>query len=349
MTNTISSRELGKSANWETQGSHAVGNSGNGVRLSHQLIESSLQLVHATPGRIRLRATTDMSLKTALETFLQQLQQQDGVTEVCLNQQTGSVVVAFDEKKLSLSQMLASLQQLGVSQPPAASEENKTDPFAAWKSVEFWKEQGLDIIPLITGLMVTGGLGIHGLPAIPVYLIAAGATRQVIDKTIGEEHKAAEEGENAYSVVHTIPGRVRFSVPRIAQHRAYARRLEKLVKADVQVTSVRINRDAASIVITYEGGVIPVSHWVDLIQSPDEERAETNLTTATTQQPSSEENSEADIPITLITATQQTTPGVASLWAKLKPPALAAYLAFMANLPLKALLERPNCVEESND
>jgi hypothetical protein len=138
-------------------------------------------------------------------------------------------------------------------------------------------------------------------------------------------------------------------VPRIAQDRAYARRLEKLVKADAQVTSVRINRDAASIVITYEGGVIPVSHWVDLIQSADEERAETNLTTATTQQPSSEENSEADIPITLITATQQTTPGVASLWAELKPPALAAYLAFMANLPLKALLERPNCVEESND
>jgi hypothetical protein len=342
---------------------------GNSKPASKAISESTvqlncgLQLVHATPGRVRLRAT-DSSLKLILDTISQELRQQDGVREVSTNQQTGSLAIAFDEKKLSLPQILEVLQQFGVSEPQASlPEEQKTDPFAAWKSVEFWKEQGLDIIPLITGLMVTGGLGIHGLPAIPVYLIAAGATRQVIDKTISEEHKAAEEGEKvkgerlkeeslfplplnpsptseiAYSVVHAIPGRVRFSVPRIAQDRAYARRLEKLVKADAQVTSVRVNPNAASIAITYEAGVIPVSHWVDLIHSADEERAQTIVTTATTQQASSEENSEADIPITLIAATQQTTPRAASLWTELKPPALAAYLAFMAHLPVQALLE----------
>ncbi|HCF27221.1 MAG TPA: hypothetical protein DEV81_08465 [Cyanobacteria bacterium UBA11049] len=153
--------------------------SGEGFNL--QQMGSSFQVVHATLGRLRLRAN-DISLKPALKTFAEVLRQQEGVNEVQIHQQTGSLVVKFDENKLSQSRMLASLQQLGVSQAPTPEEKN-TDPFAAWKSVDFWKEQGLDFIPLATGLAVTGGLGISGLAAIPVYMIAAEATRQAIDLT----------------------------------------------------------------------------------------------------------------------------------------------------------------------
>lgn len=123
--------------------------SGEGLNL--QQIGSSFQVVHATPGRLRLR-TNDISLKPALKTFAEVLRQQEGVNEVQIHQQTGSLVVKFDENK-SQSQALASLLQLGVSQAPAP-EEKKTDPFATWKSVDFWKEQGLDFIPLATGLAV---------------------------------------------------------------------------------------------------------------------------------------------------------------------------------------------------
>ncbi len=148
--------------------------------LTVQPSAHGLQVLHATPGRLRLRAT-DSSIKSILDTISQQLRQQDGVREVSANQQTGSLVVTFDENKLSLPQMFGVLQQFGVSEPQASlPDEKKTDPFAAWKSLDFWKEQGLDFIPLITGLVVTGRLGIHGLAALPVYLITAGATRQVI-------------------------------------------------------------------------------------------------------------------------------------------------------------------------
>lgn len=307
-----------------------------------------LRVVHATPGRVRFR-TTVSSLKSILDsTISQQLRQQDGVDEVCTNQQTGSLVVTFDQNKLSLPQIVGLLQQFGVSEPQASlseAEEKKTDLFAAWKSVDFWKEQGLDFIPLITGLVVTGKLGIHGLLAIPVYMITAGATRQVIDITRGlsvseplasqESYSRRSSGQEAseftYSVVHAIPGRARFNVPRLAHDRAYAQRLQRLLKTDAQVITVRVNPVAASIAIAYEPDVVPVSHWVDLMQLADDEaNAPTNPTTATTQQSSQQQVSKPTVLIDLTTPT----PEAASPWAELKPPALAASIAHMAKLPV---------------
>jgi hypothetical protein len=115
-----------------------------------------LHIVHATAGRVRIRAT-DGSHNSKLETISQNLRKQDGVREVSVNDQTGSLVVNFDEKKLSLPQMLERLQQFDIHQLPASPQaESKQDPFAAWKSADFWKEQGISFIPMFTGLAVTG-------------------------------------------------------------------------------------------------------------------------------------------------------------------------------------------------
>jgi hypothetical protein len=54
-----------------------------------------------------------------------------------------------------------------------------------------------------------------------------------------------------YQVVHAIPGRVRFRVPRLRHDSDYAQRLQTLTESDDWVTDVRINRTAASIAITY--------------------------------------------------------------------------------------------------
>lgn len=319
------------------------------AELMSQPLKSGLQVVHATPGRVRFR-TNDTNLRAILGTISQQLRQQDGVYEVRSNQQTGSLVVSFAQNKLSLPQMLEVFQQFGVSDPQTPLPEAKqTDPFAAWQSIDFWKEQGISLIPLITGLLVTGRLGIHGLPAIPVYLITASATRQMIDHTrnqgtwVGDrgDEYSAESGQVIpdllvvqpakieYSVVHAISGRIRFHVPRLAQDQAYAQQLQRLLKADAQTTSFRVKRAAASILITYEPGVIldaqmqsrsvseRVLHWVGLIQKAGEAISQTKSTMAT----------------------EQPTPESASAWADLKPPALTASLEFMANLPAQAVAE----------
>jgi hypothetical protein len=362
-----------------------------------------LQIVHVTTGRVRLR-TTDSSLNSMLDSIAQDLRSLEGVREVTVNEQTGSLVINFDEDKLSLPQILALKSDLEIQQPQASSDSpSKTDPFAAWKSASFWKEQGISLIPMMTGLAVTGRLGIHGWVSIPVYMIVADATRGVIgylgsqvpisEKNEGNHTSSAiksdiselelskEERNNLekasevtapakidYSVVHAIDGRIRLNVPKIAQDRAYARRLERIVKTDAEVTSVRMNFDAASIAIAYQSREIPLSHWVNLMELA----LETNLPTQTitkANQPLQEVSQIAEItdattanqntpvsqtaevaeatrandptPVTQTaevmnsTTANKTSSKLSSLWTNLKSPAMSFSLGVMANLPLQ--------------
>jgi hypothetical protein len=252
-------------------------------------------------------------------------------------------------------------------------------------------------------LAVTGRLGIHGWVSIPVYMIVADATRGVIgylgsqvpisEKNEGNHTSSAiksdiselelskEERNNLekasevtapakidYSVVHAIDGRIRLNVPKIAQDRAYARRLERIVKTDAEVTSVRMNFDAASIAIAYQSREIPLSHWVNLMELA----LETNLPTQTitkANQPLQEVSQIAEItdattanqntpvsqtaevaeatrandptPVTQTaevmnsTTANKTSSKLSSLWTNLKSPAMSFSLGVMANLPLQ--------------
>lgn len=55
-----------------------------------------------------------------------------------------------------------------------------------------------------------------------------------------------------YRVVHTVPGRVRFRIPLLADRPDYADNLQKLLESDSRVIGVRLNRQAASIAISYQ-------------------------------------------------------------------------------------------------
>ena len=77
--------------------------------------------------------------------------------------------------------MLALLQEYGIQPQAAPQTLSNTDLLAPWKSVDFWKEQGISLIPLFTGLTVTSGLGVSGLASIGVYMITANLTRSAID------------------------------------------------------------------------------------------------------------------------------------------------------------------------
>jgi hypothetical protein len=365
-----------------------------------------LQIVHAINGRVRLR-TTDSSLNSILDSIAEDLRSLEGVREVTVNEQTGSLVVNFDEDKLSLPGILALKTDLEIQQPQASSDSpSKTDPFAAWKSPSFWKEQGISLIPMMAGLAVTGRLGIHGWVSIPVYMIVADATRGVIgcvgsqvptseknegnnnssailelskekrkstiqqEKSTNNLEKASEVAAPAkidYSVVHAIGGRIRLNVPKIAQDRGYGRRLERIMKTDAEVTSVRINFDAASIAIAYKSREIPLSHWVSLMELALETNPATQPIT-TANQPLQEVSQTAEITdatttnetipvsqtaeITDATTTNHSTPvsqtaeiidattvnqassELSSLWSNLKSPAMSFSLGMMANLPL---------------
>jgi hypothetical protein len=188
MTKTISSR---KRLSLDLQKSDGLVSShlkGNKVKketkqsVAQSTGQSSLgelHIIYATSGRVRVRAI-DGGDNLKLETICQSLHRRDGIKEVYVNERTGSLVINFDEQRLSLPQMLELLQSFGVEQRSQSHHESKTDPFAAWKSPDFWKEQGISFIPLFAGLAVTRRLGIVGIAAFPVYFITANATRRVI-------------------------------------------------------------------------------------------------------------------------------------------------------------------------
>ncbi|MEO3705099.1 HMA2 domain-containing protein [Trichormus azollae] len=207
----------------------------------------------------------------------------------------------------------------------------KQDAFAEWKSLDFWKKQSLDLIPLLTGLAVTGRIGIHGLAAIPVYMLTADATRRVINclepEFLSEEKikpipdiDRKYNTQIAYNIVHTIPGRIRFYIPLIAQDSAYTQRLETLLKAHNKITNLRVNSRASSIVIAYEYPGISIFHLLEIMEL------------ALQQNPS------IYPPISEIAITDinhlELPPKTSNVWTSLKPASLSYSLNFMANLPL---------------
>jgi len=278
--------------------------------------------LHITPGRLRIRLGHG-NWDQQLERIRQHLQQQDGVREVVINQQIGSLVITFDENQFPCPEMLATLQQLGIQEPQNPPDlTNQTDLLSEWKSWDFWKNQSIALIPLLTGLGVTGGLGIKGLAAIPLYILTADTTRWVmnyLEPSATQSAPTPPAAKIAYRVVHQIPGRIRFYVPQITNDRAYGRRLERLLKTDKNVTHVRVNSDAASVAVAYksESKEISISHWVELMElalqtNPPSQPLNTNTTIESEDQ----------------------TQIVNSLWTDMKPTSLCYSLAFLANFPL---------------
>ncbi|MGH8002061.1 MAG: HMA2 domain-containing protein [Brasilonema sp.] len=84
-------------------------------------------------------------------------------------------------------------------------------------------------------------------------------------------NKTAPSEEISYSVAHAIPGRIRFRIPRLVKDSEYANKLKQVIESDSRITNVRVNPTAASIVVSYQPGVISDnqmrSHLVNLIQT----------------------------------------------------------------------------------
>ncbi len=330
-------------------------------RVDKPLIDK-LQVVHATKGRIRVCATDGNSNSKDIQSICEYLQQQPGVKSVSINQQTGSLTIKFDEEILTLPQMLARLEEFGIQDQNRQQGSDKNDPFAPWKSLDFWKEQGISLIPLGMGLGVTSALKIRGWTSLAVYIITANATRSLIEyiQPLLHQYYQQKKPENqyssppakvnqtltqdistnsadtssvpiAYSIAHQIPGRIRFHIPLLAQDKAYGRRLERLLKSDPQVTNVRLNADASSLAISYKSAKLPISHWVELMEEACEKISPTHQPIKATESVQKE-------PLTQPrTIPEKTSLEISSVWADLKTPALSTALTFMANFPLEKL------------
>ncbi|MCC5896757.1 MAG: hypothetical protein EA395_09740 [Phormidium sp. GEM2.Bin31] len=128
------------------------------------------------------------------------------------------------------------------------------------------------ILPVLAGLLATSRLRLRGAQALLVNLLIAALVRQVLGNlkqqgqslspaeshdgdspTNGHATPAPQDPED-YTIVHSVPGRIRLRIPRLRTDAIYAKRLQALLVEDARVKSARINRAAASLAIQYDGG-----------------------------------------------------------------------------------------------
>lgn len=242
------------------------------VELTSRL-DNEVKVLYAVEGRVRLRLLGS-DTRSVLDTIAQQLQQQDGIYQVSINEQTGSLLITFEPNQLSLVQLFEQLEQLGIPQVQGLSPQATSWSDAYTRA----RTQLKSLIPPIAGILTAKGLRIYGWQAISAYLIVSGITREVIKqlelelpelpKSNSQETAVQSNGKlatvavtdndlmpaskAACSIVHGIPGRVRFHIPRIAQDRDYAKELQSLKTIDARIIGVRVNQTTCSVVVTYQ-------------------------------------------------------------------------------------------------
>ncbi|MBE9209331.1 heavy metal translocating P-type ATPase [Nostoc sp. LEGE 06077] len=86
----------------------------------------------------------------------------------------------------------------------------------------------------------------------PTYKTENGKLSQV--KRNRQSHQPTSQV--VYSVVHTVPGRMRLRIPQLRNNAAYMQRLQTLLEVDPLVTSVKIKPAAASLVVTYKSSTV---------------------------------------------------------------------------------------------
>ncbi|NEO28676.1 MAG: hypothetical protein F6K03_17815, partial [Kamptonema sp. SIO4C4] len=123
------------------------------------------------------------------------------------------------------------------------------------------------ILPVLAGIFVTNRLRLRGAQALLVNLLIAAMVRQGVvhlkkqahpqtaneSNSEGNHHQATPQEQEDYTIVHSIPGRIRLRIPKLVSDEMYAKRLQTLLSGDARVQTVRINRAAASLVIQYDG------------------------------------------------------------------------------------------------
>ena len=149
-----------------------------------------------------------------------------------------------------------------------------TDATAEQVGAFLQSHQEIEVLaPMLVGMIAVNQFKANGATALLVNLIAVTMTRKVLEflkepailhqelQNNGRSYadvSAAEAVDDAqsYSIVHSIPGRIRLRVPRLRIDGEYANRVEELLNAEDVVINTVINRDAASLTIKYEIGVM---------------------------------------------------------------------------------------------
>ncbi len=230
---------------------------------TNQPVPNQLEVVHALPGRVRLRVLGD-DFQQQLPAIAQHLRECEGVESVQIRETTGSILVIFEPNTLSTSQLREYLFPVSHSSTSVTSEAGTYQ-----SSGEKIFSQLFSLIPVLLAWLVVKRFNLTGWKAIATYLLVAGLIGEIIEhvwlelfpsptndssETTAEPKKLPplnEERDFDCQVVHHIPGRIRLSIPKIREDKNYAQKLQLMLEQDVRITGVRIKPTIGSVVVTY--------------------------------------------------------------------------------------------------
>ena len=227
-----------------------------------QPINTAIEVVHATPGRVRIK------VRNHKETVAQNLRQIEGIYSVILQPDTDSLVLKFDTRKLSLSQLLA---QLTVPRcgPENQLESRRLSPgetVTLTPTSEPSTEVIETLIRMSAAMLLNRHLGISGWVSLPVSYATGQATAKVINGVKPQLKNAAlltanfnpinsnrsEDKKVEISVIHSTPGRIRLRVPQVKEDSRYAKRLERFAEQISGIKQIKINPTTASVTIIHQ-------------------------------------------------------------------------------------------------
>ena len=230
---------------------------------------NQLEVVHAVPGRVRLRLWGDDCQQRA-KAVAQHLRGQEGVESVQIKETTSSILVIFDPNTLSISQLGEYLSPFNQSPTTPTAEAD-----AAQSSGEKLFSQLFSVIPVLLAWLVVKRFNLSGPKAIATYLLATGMIGELIEQLRWElfpsptndnsSEKTAEpkklpalkeEKDLDCQVVHHIPGRIRLSMSKIREDKNYAQKLQLMLERDARITGVRIKPTSGSVVVTYRPEIL---------------------------------------------------------------------------------------------
>lgn len=222
---------------------------------AEQTFEVVYSTVYALAGKVVFCVPRIIEDSQYLERLQSLLAQERWVTNQQVNPATGLVDITYYKSEgmsdIDMRSHLATLIESAnqIPQPQTNREADSLKPLNTEDSL------GLSQVNQITPAESEIQIGKASIEDLSKYSSSGfeEESLNIIDNYSSSKNlKTAETGKVTYKIVHTIPGRVRFRVPRIAKDAEYAQRLETLLKADPVVKSERVNSAAASIIINYD-------------------------------------------------------------------------------------------------
>ncbi|WP_013324222.1 HMA2 domain-containing protein [Gloeothece verrucosa] len=218
--------------------------------------QQGFEILHSVANRVRLRAL-DTKTKDKLTAIAQHLRTIAGIESVRINQDTGSLVITYDQNQLSRAQVQQLFEPYGVTQETPSPELTGADTYNQTL------KRLTSLIPPVVGLAAVRGLGIVGWQGFAAYMVATQVTRGLMNQFESPSSKLAEKklplettnsskpAHSNYQVIHEIPGRIRLSFKKVKQDLDLVKKLENLTQWDNRITSVRVNPEAETVVINY--------------------------------------------------------------------------------------------------